>query len=167
MRLKPKHLLLRNGWSLVELMVALGGSSALLVGLTSTIFIAMKATDTSTTPTTATIEGNAALMNLLTELEFAISFSEKTLNATTFTVPDRDGNASAETIRYAWSGTPGDSLTRQYNGGTVTSLVENVHSLAFQYFQPSSAVQYVTVKIQVTGNPKALVETSIRILNRP
>ena len=62
-----------------------------------------------------------ALVELLADLEFALAFSEKTDHALTFTVPDRDGDFISETIRYAWSGTPGDPLTRQYNGGAVAT----------------------------------------------
>ena len=157
----------RGGYTLVELMVSLVGASALMVGLSSTIFIALQATDTSSTPTSATIEGNAALTDLLSDIEFATSFSEKTASATTFTVPDRDGNASPETIRYAWSGTPGGPLTRQYNGGTVATLVEDVHDFGFEYSQPAGAVEYVTVWIRVTDNTQTSIETSIPVLNRP
>jgi Carbohydrate binding domain len=125
----------RGGYMLVELMVAMVGASVLMVGLSSTIFIALKATDTSNTPTSATIEGNAALTDLLSDLEFALSITEQTANAITFTLPDRDGDSNPETIRYAWSGTPGDPLTRQYNGGAVATLTENVH--VFQHDLPT------------------------------
>lgn len=167
MRRRSHHLPVRGGYTLVELMVAMVGASALMVGLSSTIFIALKATDTSSTPTSATIEGNAALTDLFSDIEFAISFSEQTASATTFTVPDRDGNASPETIRYAWSGTPGDPLTRQYNGGTAAALVEDVHDFGFEYSQPAGAVEYVTVWIRVTYNTQTSIETSIPVLNRP
>ena len=107
-----------------------------MAGLSSTMFLALKATDTSNTPASATIEGNAALNEIIADLEFALAFSEQTTNAITFTVPDRDGDSNPETIRYAWSGTPGDPITRQYNGGTVTRLVEDVH--VFQHDLPTS-----------------------------
>lgn len=132
-----KRLLKRSGSTLVELLAAMVGASALMAGLSSTIFIALKATDTSITPTSATIEGNAALNDLLSDFEFALSFSEQTANAITFTVPDRNGDSNPETIRYAWSGTPGDPLTRQYNGGTVATLAKDVH--VFQHDLPTPA----------------------------
>lgn len=123
-----------GGYTLIELMVAMVGSCALLAGLSSAIFIALKATDTSSTPTAATLEGNATLTEILSDIEYAIAFSEITTGAITFTVADRDGDDNPETIRYAWSGTPGDPLTRQYNGGGVATLVENVH--VFQHDLP-------------------------------
>ena len=63
------------------------------------------------------------------ELNYALSFTERPVNVVEFTVADRDGDESPEFIRYAWSGTPGDPLTRQYNGGTIAELVRDVHLL--------------------------------------
>jgi hypothetical protein len=71
------------------------------------------------------------------DLEFALAFSEQTATAMTFTVPDRDGDLLAETIRYAWSGTPGDPLTRQINEGAVATMLEDVH--VFQHDLPSAS----------------------------
>jgi hypothetical protein len=125
----------RPGFTLVELIVAMGGAGMLITGLFSALYIALKASDTSLTPAAATIQGNATMTGLLSELQFARSFSELSTTAITFSVPGRDGESTSETIRYAWSGTPGDPLTRQYNGGTVAKLVDNVY--AFQHDIPS------------------------------
>ncbi len=125
---------IRSGSTLAEMMVALVSASALMVGTASAIFVAVQGTDTSNTPTSATIDGSVALNDVLSELEFALSFSEQSATAITFTVPDRDGDSNPETIRYAWSGTPGDPLTRQYNGGTAANVAVNVH--VFQHDLP-------------------------------
>ena len=109
----------------------MGGASVLMTSLFSAIYIALKASDTSLTPAAATIQGNAAMTGLLSDIQFARSFSELTTTAITFSVPGRDGESTSETIRYAWSGTPGDPLTRQYNEGTVAIFVDNVY--AFQH----------------------------------
>jgi hypothetical protein len=131
----PNRGSIRSGHTLVELLMAMVGAGVLMVGLSSTMFIALAATDTSNAPTAAILEGHAALSDLLSDLEFALSLSETTANAVTFTVPDRDGDSNPETIRYAWSGTPGDPLTIQYNGGIVATLADNVH--VFQHDLPT------------------------------
>lgn len=128
----------RSGYTLLELVVALMAAGALLVGLSSTIFIATQATDTSATATAAIIEGNGALTDLLANLEFAQSFSERTATVLTFTVADRDGDAVNETFRYAWSGVPGHPLTRQHNGGTVVTIADGVHVFAHDLPTPSA-----------------------------
>jgi Tfp pilus assembly protein PilW len=126
----------RSAHTLIELMVAMTAGGLLLVGLSSSILIALQATDLENTPTITILEGSAALDNMLSEMEFALSFSEITTNAVTFTVPDQDGDSNPETIRYAWSGTPGDALTYQRNGGAVMTLLENVHVLQYDLLQP-------------------------------
>ncbi|QDU40152.1 Carbohydrate binding domain protein [Maioricimonas rarisocia] len=128
---KPRR---RSGSTLIELTISLIGSSVLMLGMASATFIALKASDTSLTPARATFSGASALTSMLAELQFAIDVSERTPTAITFTVPDRNGDGNPETIRYAWSGTPGDPLTRQYNGGASVSILENVHD--FQHDLP-------------------------------
>jgi hypothetical protein len=128
----------RSAHTLIELMVAMTAASVLIVGLSSSVFIALKATDTENTATSAILEGGDALDSMLLDIEFALSFSEQTANAITFTVPDRDGDSNPEIIRYAWSGVPGDPLTRQYNGGSVATMLENVHVFQHDLPLPSS-----------------------------
>ena len=53
--------------------------------------------------------------------------------AVTFTVPDRDNNGLSETIRYSWSGTPGDSIMRAYNGGVEVAVAEDVKYFSLEY----------------------------------
>jgi len=50
-----------------------------------------------------------------------------------FTVADRDGDDVVETLRWEWSGTAGDPLTRQYNGADPVALLEGVQGLTLTY----------------------------------
>ncbi len=125
----------RRGSTLLEMIVSLISASVLLIGMGSTMYITLRATDIDATPTAAVVAGNDAVTELLSDIEFAQGFSEQTATAITFTVPDRDGDTITETIRYAWSGTPGDPLTQQVNGGPVTIVVDNVY--VFQHDLPA------------------------------
>ena len=49
--------------------------------------------------------------------------------------------AGPETIRYAWSGTPGDPLTRQYNGGTVLNVSDYVQFFSLDYSKRAGQMQ--------------------------
>ncbi|MBM4074622.1 MAG: hypothetical protein FJ267_03150, partial [Planctomycetes bacterium] len=71
--------------------------------------------------------------DLLADLQRATGFTERTAKAVTFTVPDRDGNGRPETLRYAWSGTAGNPLTLQVNGGPVQNIALNVQQFALSY----------------------------------
>lgn len=167
MRHKTNHPT-RGGFTLIELIVSLASASVLMVGLSSTIFIAFRASDTSDTPATNTLEGLARLSEMAAELQYTQTITEQTANAITVTVPDRnDPDTNPETIRYAWSGTAADPLTRQYNGGTVANVVENVHNFGVRYYQPAAVVEYITVSIQVASDSRTRVETSIPLLNQP
>ncbi|MBU0718885.1 MAG: hypothetical protein KJ749_11600 [Planctomycetes bacterium] len=64
-----------------------------------------------------------------------------------FTVPDRGHDpAGDELIRYAWSGTPGDPLTYEYNGGAAVDLIPEV-------FEFNLAYGATTVMEEVPGEP--------------
>jgi hypothetical protein len=128
----------RLGYTLLEMAAASLGAGILLVGLSSSLMIALRATDTSQTPTSARIKANDALLELEADLEFALAFTEQSAWAVTILVPDQNGDAKLETIRYAWTGTPGDPLTRQYNGGAAAVVLENVHIFQHDLPAPSS-----------------------------
>ena len=157
----------RPGFTLIELMVSLTTASILLVGLSSAMFIAIRATDPSSSPAPATIIGLDQLTSLYSELHNCVAITEQTATAITFAVPDRDLDSNPESIRYAWPGTPSDPLTWQYNGGDVANVVVDVHDFDIQYYQPGPEVEHVTIRIQVTNDSQTSVQTTIPLLNRP
>ncbi|MEX0725493.1 MAG: prepilin-type N-terminal cleavage/methylation domain-containing protein [Planctomycetaceae bacterium] len=157
----------RSGFTFLELVVSVLASGILLVGLNSALFVALKSSDTSLTPARATNEGLARLSDLSAEMQFALTMTERTATAITFTVPDRDADTSPETIRYAWSGTAGAPLTRQYNGGTVTTVASNVYNVNLTYLQSGSFVRFVSVRLQIGADARSVVETGISLVNRP
>ena len=79
-------------------------------------------------------EGRAAADEIAADLRMALAITEQTPTAITFTVPDRNGDGSPETIRYAWSGA-GTPLTRQVNGAPVPAapIAQNVQVFDLQY----------------------------------
>ncbi len=157
-----------GGFTLIELIVSLAAGSVLMVGLSSAIFVALRASDPSNTPAANTFEGLVRLSDMVADLQYTQMISEQTATAITVTVPDRnDPDTNPETIRYAWSGTAGDPVTRQYNSGTVANVVEDVYDFGVQYYQPAAVVEYITIWIQVTSDSRTSVETSIPLLNQP
>lgn len=124
----------QRGYTLVELVVSMGVMSVLMMGMGSVILIASKALPDGQSPLEITIQSSAIADQIAGELRYAMSVTETTPTALEFAVPDRNhGAAGAETIRYEWSGTLGDPLTRQYNGGTVVSVVEDVQAFDLTY----------------------------------
>ncbi|MBM4018477.1 MAG: prepilin-type N-terminal cleavage/methylation domain-containing protein [Planctomycetes bacterium] len=120
----------QHAFTLVELVVAMLIASIIMVAAASAIVLASRAMPTAQDPSSAAILAAAAASPLAAELEAAIYIMEHSQNAVAFTVADRDGDGRNERIRYAWSGTPGDPLTRQYNGGAVVAAVDDVDRFA-------------------------------------
>ncbi|MBT4864492.1 MAG: hypothetical protein HON53_05135 [Planctomycetaceae bacterium] len=123
----------RAGYTLTELVASMTAATMLMTGMASAILISssafqMDAGSQANKGVAAEIQAD-----LTADLQHALSFSERTANAVTFTVPDRDGDFVPETIRYAWSGTLGDPLTYTYNGGTPVTLAGDVQRFNLTY----------------------------------
>ncbi len=71
-----------------------------------------------------------ALQRLRSELSMAITVTELTSTAITVTHPDITGDSIDDTIRYAWSGSAGHPITREFNGGTPTSVLDDCSGFA-------------------------------------
>jgi hypothetical protein len=86
--------------------------------------------DSGTAGTSA--EARDAMDQITRDLKTATSITERSATAIGVSVPDRNGDGSAESIRYAWAGV-GSPITRQYNGGAVVSIVASARNfnLAF------------------------------------
>lgn len=131
---KPLRLRSRrgHGYTLIELVVSMPAATLLMASLASTLFIASQAFEGNGPAVRKSAAGEVA-SDLMTDLSEAIRFSERTATAATFTVPDRDGDSNHETIRYAWSGTPGDPLTYEYNGSAPAILASDVQQFDLTY----------------------------------
>lgn len=120
-------------FSLVELLTAMAITSILIVAMGSTMIVATKAMLNSSSPGVADLQAAHVINQFVQEIGTAISFSVRSANEVVFTVADRDNDAIPEVISYAWSGTVGDPLTRQYKGSTITNIADNVYEFALSY----------------------------------
>lgn len=122
------------GYTLVELVASVAVMAILMAGMGSAMVIASRGIPDGNTSLEITAESGAVLDQIASDLLYATSITEKSANAVTFTVADRNhGDPGEETIRYAWSGTEGDPLTREYNGGTAAILIENAYDFRLIY----------------------------------
>lgn len=115
----------RPGYTLIELIVALGTGAILMAGLSSALYMSTRGLTPDVTATSDASRSSLALSQVTSDLRLALNFSERTASAVTFTVPDRNSDGSVETIRYSWAGT-GNPLLYQYNGGTAVTIAANV-----------------------------------------
>ncbi len=123
----------RPAWTLAEAVVSTGVMSILMLGLGSTIIVASKAVPTRDDPAARASDTAIALQEMAADLTAATGFTAYTSRAVTFTVADRDNDGSPETISYAWSGSPGDPLTRRVNGGRTVVVAPSLNSFSLGY----------------------------------
>ena len=168
----------RRGTTLLELLVSITVSSILLVGLSSSTYLALKAADVDVGPFYEANEGCKAIFELTRELQYAVAFNE-TVNTETvieFAISDITSDAAAETIRYEWSGIPGDPLQRAFNGSLLTTVIANVHIFTLTYHtriahdnagQESYFNTGVTATVQIGADSASQMRTTVRTFNEP
>ncbi len=122
---------LARGFTLLELVFGMVSSGVLVVGLAAALYMSSKALDLNDTSSRQSAFASEVLGEMMADLSLARSFTERTATVVTFTVPDRTGDRSPETIRYAWTGTLGDPLTYQYNGEAPVTIARNVQNFSF------------------------------------
>lgn len=133
----------RHGYSLLELIIAVGASVVLMGGMASAILISNSGLNAPESLSGQRLDASDAQHDLMTDIQHALAFTERTEHAVTFLVPDRDGDGDVETIRYAWSGTPGHPLTYEYNDGSPVTLAEDVYQFDLSFLTQTIAAPEV------------------------
>ena len=118
---------------LIELLVSLAITAVIMVGIGSSMLIAGRALPDADCPADAAISAGRAAEQLAAELQYAIDITNRSATMVEFNVADRSSDDIPETNRYEWSGAAGDPLTRQYNGGSVVDVLENVRHFDLSY----------------------------------
>jgi hypothetical protein len=139
----------QKGLTIVELLVSIAITTVIMFAIGSSMMVATRAMPDRDTPANAVITTGEAAEQLAAELQYAISINNYSTSMIEFTMADRDGYGTPETIRYEWSGTPGDPLTRQYNGATVVEVLN-----AVQEFNLSYGLEIISKEV-MSGNESA------------
>jgi prepilin-type N-terminal cleavage/methylation domain-containing protein len=119
----------RAGMTLAELSVSLAVVATLMVA-TGSIMMLTGRSVAITAAQAAEGRTDDVLTTFASEHRMALTVTERTPTAITFTVADRDGDGAPETIRYAWSGKSGDPLTRQVNGAAPVVIARDVRKFS-------------------------------------
>jgi type II secretory pathway pseudopilin PulG len=123
----------QKGLTIVELLVSIAITTVIMFAIGSSMMVATRAMPDRDTPANAVITTGEAVEQLAAELQYAVSIKDYSASMIEFTVADRNGYGTPETIRYEWSGTLGDPLTRQYNGATVVEVLDAVQEFNLSY----------------------------------
>jgi prepilin-type N-terminal cleavage/methylation domain-containing protein len=129
----PEDRGVRPGFTLVEVVLSLAVSSLIMLGVVSTMLVAQHGLAASAAMSDSASQTDRAIQMITLDVSLATAITERTDKAITLVVPDRTGDGQPETIRYAWSGTAGDPLTRQYNGGAPAILADKVYQFHMTY----------------------------------
>ena len=128
---QPRHG--HSGFTLMELMISLSVMSIIMVGMGSVLLVASHALPDANRITSRLNLASRVVNQMTEELQEARHIVEQTATAVTFTVPDRNGDGSPERIRYAWSGTAGAPLTREYNDSNAIPVLTDVNEFDLGY----------------------------------
>lgn len=121
------------------MILSAGIIAIILLGVQSAIVLASRAAPNRTTGNSATLSSAAAMDLFSTDLACAATIISTSATAIEFTVPDRNGDNSPETIRYSWAGTSGAPLLRSMNSGTAVTVASNVTEFSLGYDRRSQA----------------------------
>ncbi len=132
-RLRGRRQYLCSAYTLIELLVASAASTVVMGGMAGSIYIGSLAFDDGDSQSAKAIAVRNITDGIMYEMQYATRFYERTPRAVTFAVPDRDGDGSEETFRYAWSGVVGDPLTKELNGSAPAVLLASVKNLNFTF----------------------------------
>jgi len=164
----------RSGLTLIELLVSVAITSVLMVTIASAMLIATKALPDPNRPASQIIAVSHVAEQLAAEIQYAVSISARSSTMIEFTVADRNSDDVPETIRYEWSGVAGEALKRQYNGGSIVDVLDNVHELELTYSLKTTGeepyqyfVTSVDIKLRAGPNATTQVDGAAQVLNAP
>lgn len=127
----------QTAFTLIELVMCTLIAATLMMGIGSTMLVSVRALPQGDSASSATLTASPIVDQLAMELQNAVTINSRSATMVEFTVADRDGDEVVETLRWEWSGTAGDPLTRQYNGADPVALLEGVQALTLTYHQDS------------------------------
>ncbi len=136
----------RPGFTMMEIIVALSISTAVMLGVVSLLSLASNAVPQPGGVQETAVDGADLLARLTSDLACATQITQADATEITLVVPDRTGDAVAETISYSWGAGVGDPVIRDYNG-RATAILQEVTLLQFVYSRGPAAISPQLTKV--------------------
>ncbi|MCG6155843.1 hypothetical protein [Rubinisphaera margarita] len=155
----------RRAFTLVEITLSLVGTSVLVGGMMSALYVTMKSLDPNLSNASVMLTVTDVL-HQMRELQFTTEFLDQMTREVEVWVPDRDDDDDEEKINYRWSGIPGDPLIREYNGHNI-DIVPKVYHFSLSYISSGTYTIGVTIELQSTPRASDRVQIELPILNKP
>jgi hypothetical protein len=122
----------RRGFTLLEMVTALGCTSVLLAAIGSAFLLASKALPDGDHPIFQVTRASSVLEELAQELRTCRYLTQADATAIRMVCDDRSGDGLPEVIAYRWSG-PGGALKRSVNGQDARTVLEDVTDFSLEY----------------------------------
>lgn len=135
----------RKAFTLMEVVVATAAAAILTAGIGAAVVAASQTMPGRSTTGKANDgpEGSrqsaAVVEAMAAELASATGVTSFASKSITFTTADQNADGTAETITYAWSGTPGDPVTRFSSGGSTVTLIPSARDFALSAVTTTAA----------------------------
>lgn len=117
-----------DGYTLIEVMVALSVSLLVIAGLQSCLTLALQTIPNPNSPRQREIAATEVLQKLSDDLEYCLWIVDSTPNRIVMVVPDRDRDGQPERVGYRWTSNGVGDVFRKYNDQTEKVLIEQVAS---------------------------------------
>jgi prepilin-type N-terminal cleavage/methylation domain-containing protein len=121
----------RRGFTLIELVVSLSVVGVLTMAIGSSIVISTRTLPTANGFSEMQASAGRSLTLLGDDIRLATSVAAPDVRTLTLWIPDQTGDNAPETVEYQWSGSAGDSFTREFNGAGQNSLLSDIIDLEF------------------------------------
>jgi type II secretory pathway pseudopilin PulG len=115
-----------NAFTLIETVLSLSIVGTIALATTSIVMLTSRAMPSASDADVANVNAREIASRIASELSSATSIAAVGTHSIIFSVPDRDGDDAQEVFRYRWSGTAGDPLMWEYNGGAAITVATNV-----------------------------------------
>lgn len=150
----------RRAFTLIELVLATSITALLLAGVASLIMLSSAAATRGDGRADADANAAAVLDQLAAELTAAteILAIDQPGHAVRFVVPDRDASGQPEIILYAWSGNPGEPLTRSINAADPLTVLPAVDEFAIT---PVIRARTTTAEPNAESPPVSVLRTEL------
>ena len=147
-----------HAFTLAELVVAMAVLSMLVGVAVSAIVISTRSIPDGKSIVNRRMDAMSALEKIAEELFYATAINSTGIvsgevRSISLDVDDRGHGASGnETIRYAWSGTSGDPLIRQYNGGTEHTVLEHLDQFVIALEREEEPLHRMPIVLMVVSD---------------
>lgn len=138
----------RLGFTLIEMVLSLAVMAILLVAMASAVTVASRAVPDPDGSSAAVATNAAGLQRFRDDLHAAVELTERTDTSVTLVLPDRTGDGLPEVVRYAWSGTAGDPLTRAFNHGDPVDITTAMDDITLTYVTTDHEVVFTGVPVE-------------------